>query len=446
MCKLYNMVKSWSQFRFNLSSGILLAIISSIISIFLARFIIIEIGTELYGLWALIGTVMLVGNIGDQGLGDAVVRYIAMAHAKDNRELMQSYFSSGMAIVLVAGIIIILILLFFSKLIVALIKIPENLSATASLLFAGMGFLLLLFLIIVIINAALSGFGRIDSANYNRTMGRCVQFIGTLILLKLKYGIWAVFWGQAMFQITCLISGIIFVKKLSCIRMLALRGINITSGLDLLVMAHKVVLGRIIGLGIDPLLRLVLGRYLGLQYVAFFDIGFKVIGLIILAPITAFKAIVPRVSRADSKGREGIEDIKWVNRVMSKHIVCYGIPVFLGVFFLGGYLLKFWLGSGFNINMQYCMQILLLPYFIYLYANPRLNTLIGLGKTGYYAVATIVTAVIFIAGLSVNMATGAFRFGFYGVVIAYGVGTLAGALFILISYSMVINGKVVNEF
>ena len=436
-------VKSWSQFRFNLSSGILFAIISTIISIFLARFIIIEIGIELYGLWLLIATVMFVGNIGYECIGDAIVRHVAMAHAKDNKELIQSYFSSGNAIVSVAGVVVILVLFFFNKLIIAFIKIPKHLSAIASDLFVGMGFLLLLFLIIVIINGTLSGIGRIDLTNYNRTIGRCVQFIVTMVLLKIKFGIWSVFWGQAMFQIICLATGIILIKKLTYIRLLTLRGINKRHAVDLLRMSYKLVLGRLVVLGTDPLLKLVLGRYIGLQAVVFFEIGVKVIRLMALPAITAFRAVVPRISRVDIKAKTGVEDMIRVNKIMSKYIVYAGFPVFLGVFLGSGYILRMWLGSGFDINMQYSLQILSIPYFLHLLANPKLNTLIGLGKTGYYVAAAIVITVIFIAGLSINMAMG-FKFGFHGAIIAYGAGILAGSLFILVSYSMIVKTAAKN--
>jgi O-antigen/teichoic acid export membrane protein len=416
-----------------MGSGALLAGMSVLTSIILSRYIILSIGAQLYGLWALVATVLAVANMCDQGLGDPISRIIAISFNSKNHKKVQEDFASGIILSVLVILPFIICLNFFSNFIVGFINVPVDMVSIANTLFSKMGLLLFVFVLAIVIDSVLAGIGRIDIPNMNKTGSRIFQILTTLLLLKLDYGVWAIYYGVLSFHFIRLCTGMIFIKKLTKIKLLNIYVSSFTNIKELYKMSYKLVLGRLVGIGNEPLLRIILAKYAGLESVAALDIGFKVIGLLTLLPIRAFRAIVPRASKASTNIKQGVIDMKNINSILSKYLIIIGIPTFIFIFFIGDSLLLFWLSNGYNKNMYVCLQLLLFPYFIHLFMMPKLNTLIGYGQTNQFAISAIIMTLSFFIGLLINYLTG-FEYSFSGPIIAYAFGILMSSFYILYIY------------
>ena len=416
-----------------MGSGALLASVSVLTSIILSRYIILSIGVELYGLWALVAAVLVVANICEQGLGDPISRIIAISfHNKDYKKVQED-FSSGVILSILVILPFVVGLHFLSNSIVGFMGVPIDMVSIANALFSKMSLLLFVFVLAIVIDSVLTGIGRIDIPNMINISSRFFQLLITILLLKLDYGIWAVYYGVLSFHCTRLFIGIIFLKKLTEINLFDIQKLNFMSFKKLYKMGNKIVIGRLVSIGNDPLLRIILAKYAGLESVAALDIGVKVIGLLTLLPIRAFRAIVPRASKASINIKQGLLEMTNINNILSKYIIIIGIPMFIVIFFLGDLLLKRWLSNGYNINMYICLQLLLFPYFIHLFMMPKMNTLVGYGQTNQFAMSAIIMTLSFFIGILINFLTG-FEYSFQGPILAYAFGILTSSIYILFIY------------
>ena len=212
----------------------------------------------------------------------------------------------------------------------------------------------------------------------------------------------------------------------------------------LYIMGYKIVLGRLVSIGNEPLLRILLAKYAGLESVAALDIGMKVIGLLTLLPIRAFRAIVARASKASTDIKQGVIEMKNINSILSKYLIIIGLPTFIFIFFIGDSLLLFWLSNGYNNNMYVCLQLLIFPYFIHLFMMPKLNTLIGYGQTNQFAISAIIMTLSFFIGLLINYLTG-FEYSFSGPIIAYAFGILMSSFYILYIYFVKLENIMIKQ-
>jgi len=364
-------------------------------------------------------------------------------HSKDHKEVQEDY-SSGIILSVLVILPFIVGVNIFGNFIVGFMNVPVKMVLIANTLFNKIGLILFIFVLAIVIDSVLAGIGRIDIPNMNKLGSRIFQLLITILLLKLNYGIWAIYYGVLSFHCVRLLTGIIFLKKLTKIKLFNIYSSNFMSIKKLYIMGYKIVLGRLVSIGNEPLLRILLAKYAGLESVAALDIGMKVIGLLTLLPIRAFRAIVARASKASTDIKQGVIEMKNINSILSKYLIIIGLPTFIFIFFIGDSLLLFWLSNGYNNNMYVCLQLLIFPYFIHLFMMPKLNTLIGYGQTNQFAISAIIMTLSFFIGLLINYLTG-FEYSFSGPIIAYAFGILMSSFYILYIYFVKLENIMIKQ-
>jgi O-antigen/teichoic acid export membrane protein len=421
----------WSPFRTHLASGAAAMVVSAIVQIILARIILNDLGAETYGLWAVLSTVMVVGAFGDQGLGDSLVRHIAVARSKEDQASAQAYYASAMLMALFLGIFFAGLTYACRYLILDLARIDTALQSTATLLLTALALLLIPYVLNVVACASLSGLNRIDIRNYIMMGSRVMQLLGTIVCIRLNWGIWAIFAGQLAFQCLSLTAALQYIRSKGRIRPFSLTTGTLSHAKDIVRMGSHMVLARILNLGMFPVMRIALSRYLGLEAVTVFDIADKLLAMVRSILMSGLKAIVPRVSTSHSRGLAGIKDTDRMNRKMIHAILLVATPAFLLLLLTAKPLLLLWLENGYDPRIISCLQIMVVPYFINLLVLPQYFSLIGWGRTNIVSFIALVTVVFFLSFLALAISS---HNHLRGYLLAYGISMGLGACLMPILY------------
>lgn len=88
-----------------------LRVARSAVSLFLAPFIVLTLGDEMYGIWALVGSFMGFYGLLDLGLAAAVNRYVSVALGAQDREGASRVISTALLTYLVIGLVVLVVVL-----------------------------------------------------------------------------------------------------------------------------------------------------------------------------------------------------------------------------------------------------------------------------------------------------------------------------------------------
>ena len=100
-----------SQLKRNIFSGSLAAGIGILTSIVAYPVYLHFLGAELYGLWALLNIVIFFSSIGNIGVDEAIVKYVAAEYEKKNIDAVITYISTGLSLLFINGIVIYVVLM-----------------------------------------------------------------------------------------------------------------------------------------------------------------------------------------------------------------------------------------------------------------------------------------------------------------------------------------------
>ena len=155
-----------------------------LVSFFLARFILGQIGSVKYGIWVLVGSFLSYAGLMDLGISTAIVQRIAGSVAKGNREEIQDIITTATSLFSLIGLLVFLVCFLFSAIDASLFNIPlelgENFSFLLIILGGGVGFSFLGRVHLGILRAL----ERFDIVNIIILIQICFQVLFIVLFLK----------------------------------------------------------------------------------------------------------------------------------------------------------------------------------------------------------------------------------------------------------------------
>ena len=112
-----------SQVKRNILSGTLTATGGIVVSIVGYPIYLHFLGAELYGLWAVLTVIIFFSSIGNFGIDEALIKYIAEEYERKNIENIVEFISTGINLLLVNGIIIFIILKLLENLLLSVLNL-----------------------------------------------------------------------------------------------------------------------------------------------------------------------------------------------------------------------------------------------------------------------------------------------------------------------------------
>jgi len=158
-------------------------------SFLLTPLILHTVGTEPFGLWVLLGSIVAYGSLLDLGIGGAVTKYIAEHRARGESSEARSTIAAALRIYLLLGALAGLVGIALAPVVPRAIGVPADLEGLAQATMAVMSIGLGIAIPCTTGLAVLQGLQRWDLAAAIGVAGSLLVAVGTLVALALGWGI-----------------------------------------------------------------------------------------------------------------------------------------------------------------------------------------------------------------------------------------------------------------
>ena len=407
-----------SQLRINMASGTVTMAVNAVVLAVAYPVYLHFLGYEKYGLWLILATVLTFAQLGNLGIDRAVTKLVAEEYGRGGIVAIQKCLTAALLILVAMGGIALLAIVAFRADIVELFKLRgENREIVLSLL-PYVGCLTVYVLAVEALNAAVSGLGRMDLANYVRTGGRIVKVAVASVLLHRGYGIKGLLIASVVSYVGIHAASMIMIRRTATIRLMRWGNVGRGYYRRLLSFGGPVFGGSLLDMLFHPFNKVIVSRYVGVEAVPIYDITYT--GSMIVRTLieSGLRALMPEVSRIGAKGmRDAKQRISVIHKRSIWVIFWFGIPLYVVLASLAPMLLRLWLGTKFTVALPGVFRIMLLATFLSLLCVPAYYTLMGLGRTrqcflshviqGLVNVAVVVTSLLFLGTLSIGLVASA---------------------------------------
>lgn len=377
------MFTNFSSLEKNVLSGMILAGGNILISFVGYPLYLKYLGAETYGLWAALSFVVVFGALGSLGIDSAIIKYVAEEYGRNNKKGIKKYFSTAIIMLLMSGIVIFFALFLLKDLIVRMLNISTEYAPLAKVFLPCIVVLSILIYFVQVINGTLMGLGRVDIANYYFLGSRAISVIAAIILFKLGYGIWGLFWGQLLSYILLGLFAFftVYIKLESPFFSISAFDWNYFK--KMVGFGGTMTGSKLISMLLSPFNKVIIARYIGLSWVTYFEIASKVVMQVKSIFETGIRAIMPEISKVSTMSENAIGKIGHVFRKAMKLVFYVGVPVFIFLFFLAPFFLKLWLSSEYVPEIGNAFRIILAGVIFNLISVPAYYVFMGMGKVGY---------------------------------------------------------------
>jgi O-antigen/teichoic acid export membrane protein len=370
-----------SQLRINMVSGVAVTVVNSAVLAVAYPLYLHFLGYERYGTWLVLSTVLSFAQLGNLGIGPAVTKLVAEEYGRKNLEAVQQYVTSAVAILVVSGAIVVGLILLFRTPIVALFKLsPEN-ANTVLWLLPYVGYLSVYVFVVNVLNAAVSGLGRMDLANFTQSAGMVAAVAIAAPLLYSGCGIVSLLIGNALSYVIVSIISLILIKRAAPVRFLHRRNLSAGNCKRLLSFGLGLSACSWMNMLLHPFNRLILSRYAGVSTIPIYEIAvtttLRIRGLIDVS----LKALIPAASHISAmKTEESRERIRAIGDKSLKIILLGGVPLYIVLLAAADPILRLWLRDDFTPSLPWAVRVMLFSTFLTIPGVPAYYLLIGLGR------------------------------------------------------------------
>lgn len=365
------------------------------------------LGYEKYGVWLVLTTVLSFAQLGDLGISHAVMKLVAEEYGRGDLKAVQQYIATAVVLLTTAGAAALTVILTYKTEITEAFRLTGENAHMALWLLPYVAFLSVYVFIVQVLNAALSGLGRMDLANWAQLAGRIAAVTAAGSLLYAGYGIEGLLIGHVLSYVLLHGLTVVLIKRVACIRFLQLGNLSTGHGKRLLTFGLGPFGGSMMNMLLSPLNKLMLSRYAGVSTIAVYEITYGGSMHIRALIAASLRALVPEVSRIGATMTEHARArISRLNHRAIKAIFLFGLPVYAGLFTFSTFLFRVWLRERYVDALPDAFRIMLVATFINLVSLPAYYTLLGLGRVRYcfywYAIQAVTNALVVVLVVAIT--------------------------------------------
>jgi O-antigen/teichoic acid export membrane protein len=180
--------------------------------------------------------------------------------------------------------------------------------------------------------------------------------------------------------------------------------------------------------------RIIVSKFVGIDYVMFADVGGRLLSRIRVLPLILLSSLIPAVSELQAMNQT--ERIRLAFDRSTKFLAFISVPLFVFAAAFAHPIVRIWLGSSFSIA-AYTMQILALGYLFNVLTGSISFFSQGIGNLGAQMWTSIIQAATNIV-LSIVLV---FRIGYYGVMIGTLISLIVGAVLFVFAFNKILKGS-----
>lgn len=371
-----------NQFRINILSGSLVNGLNALLLLISYPIYINYLGFELYSVWALLSIVVSFAHMGELGIKEAIITYVAKAKAEGNISDVKKIVINAFYIICIPSIIIILLLRFSNRRIIALLNIPSEYAEHAAITIQFVGIAIVFYLLFDILSSTIAGYGRLDITNALLLATSIIKILVSLYFLANGYSLLSLSYGMLFaYSITTICSLLLILLYFRLNLTLYKPDITI---IGKLINFGLVIIGiQLVNITSFPFVKIILSNTVGIEAVGIFELASKV-GYAIRAFFQkGLFAIMPEISFI-SKSKNSIEEVRITVFDKIKNITLklayYAIPFFVIISITSYLWISLWLGDNFRIEIVYSYLLLQPGIIMGLIALPSYYALMATGN------------------------------------------------------------------
>ncbi len=413
----------------NSVTGACLFATNVVVSFIMSPVIVRELGNQDYGLWELL--LGLIGYFGilELGVGPAVVRYVAFADARNDREQLNRVFNSTLLVLGLLGAMGLVIMLLISLKPEMILKVEAGQIGHSTLLFTLIGLDLLVIFPGTAIISYLMGLQRHSLVNILRIGTAIVQSVVTYIALTRWEGprlVWiaAIVLGSTLVQYVILSLWILLVDRGVQIRP---RHFSWPMMKELFVFGLKSMMLSAAANIQKQTMPFVIANMVGVARIPFFAIPSRLVDYAGNFVAMLSIPLIPYFTALSGRGDLAATRQAWFTLGRILQFVLLGIP--LATIALGEPFLKRWMGPEYALEGRWVVFFMSIPLIAGGISCNSSRVLFATGRHGRAALLAMIL-VPFTVALSIPLAS---RYGIAGAafaVMVFHVGCALGQLFL----------------
>lgn len=396
------------------------------------------LGYEQYGVWLVLTTVLTFTQLGNLGIGSAVMKLVAEEYGRGDILGIQRYITTAFVLLCVSGTVVLTVILALRRQIIALFALSGENAQIALWLLPHIGILSICVLIGQMYEGVLSGLGRMDLVNYRGLLARATNLCVSGGLLCLGCGIRSLLIGRTVAELTTHLAVFLCIRRMIHIRILQIPRLDILRCKRLLRFGGAILGSSLLNMLFGPMNKVILSRYLGVASIPIYEMAFR--GSIqIRGLVTAgHNAMIPEISRVSTKmtlqARRRTLDLY---RRSLQLIVLLGTPAYAALALLAPMLLRLWLGDKFIDTLPGTFQVMLMGTFVSVLGNPAYYVLVGTGHVHHTLMARIIQLITNITAILCVLA--AFRMSLNAVAWSSSIGMTVRTTYLILKKRFVLS-------
>lgn len=342
-------------------------------------YVIKTVGTAQYGVWALAGVMTSYAQLSDFGITESLVKFAAEYHASRDVASLNRLINTSLVIMLMLAVVvggtIILVLPFIIN---NVLHIPPMLQSESLIVFRLSVIIFLFNMIMGICSALIIGsqnVGYICSINVASTV---VSVVSALLFLRLGWGLRGLVATNAVVAVfTGAMNFYVVSRMFPDLQFGFIKWVDKAMVKQIISFSWKVQTASLSQLLIFQIDRILLSRYLGLEAVAFYEVGSNIAYYAKTFLGVLFTPIIPAVSALQAQNENAM--ITGLYNRSFKFMVMLAVPLSLLVIALANPFIRMWMGPGFALAAL-TLQLLMPAYLVSALTNPGSFILNGINR------------------------------------------------------------------
>lgn len=373
-----------ASFKANAATGTISSMTSLIVQLAITPYALKQLGPNLYGVWSAVSIVSIFGTIGNQGLADSLTRFVA--HLKKDKQTTNKDFDYLSATLLIgAGFsaLTFVTIYLLSETAVNILQISPEYREQSILLAQYMSILPTAIVFDNITSAYVAGKERYDLVNYTKVIASLARGCTTITLLHIGFSHWSLYIGLLMMHICILlILTIIIFSLFSKDKKLTLKGARDCFP-EIIAFTKDIISARLLNLSIDPLIRVLITRSIGLPEVGYYNISMRFVFAFQSIFRSAIKAYLPLAAKRLITDTSALKSLRSRTNRLSSITFFLMIASLLTFYIFGQSILEIWLGKAYDPIVFKSFYILFSGYIINTSVYPFVVSYLALGKSKY---------------------------------------------------------------
>jgi len=376
----------------NVLSNVLRSIVSFPLALVVTPIIVAKLGTTAFGVWALVRAFTSYVSLLDLGMGSALAKLVAQYRGSGRNSDINDLLNTTLVIYVCMGAVASLgVFAVRGWVATTFFKGASGYGGEISFLLMGVVIILAANLALGVFASLLIGAQRMDLTNLSGTVGVLFYHVASLAFVLLGWGLRGLLVVSACSTLLTATINILLARteypglritpmrfRSTMVRMLLGLGLQYQVGsLAVLVHAH--------------LDKLILGHFLGVNFVAYYEIAGRLIERLRSFPVMLLSPILPAASELDA--REDRLTLERLYRQALRYVGAVSFPVFILFAALAYPIVHMWIGYGYE-RAALALQVLALANLVNILTGPASYILAGVGKPRYQLYSSLLGIIL----------------------------------------------------